>query len=55
MNLSDKTIVITGGARGIGREMALAYKKSGANVAICSRTQADLDAAMRELREISSG
>lgn len=34
MNVTDKTIVITGGGRGLGRAMALAFAAKGARLAI---------------------
>ena len=40
--LSDKTVVITGGARGIGREIALKMADAGANIAlvdVCRREE----------------
>ena len=36
-NLTGRTALVTGGSRGLGREMALAFAKKGANVAIVSR------------------
>ncbi|SDH88943.1 SDR family oxidoreductase [Alteribacillus bidgolensis] len=36
-NLENKTAIVTGGGRGLGRQMALAYADAGANVVICSR------------------
>ncbi|MCP4503617.1 MAG: NAD(P)-dependent oxidoreductase [Deltaproteobacteria bacterium] len=37
-NLKGRTLVITGGSRGIGREVALRAAKDGANVAILAKT-----------------
>jgi NAD(P)-dependent dehydrogenase (short-subunit alcohol dehydrogenase family) len=38
MKLKDKVVVITGSTRGIGRAVAEACAKEGANVVICSRS-----------------
>jgi 3-oxoacyl-[acyl-carrier protein] reductase len=35
MQLKDKVAIITGGARGLGREIALRFVKEGASVTIC--------------------
>ncbi len=49
LGLSGKNAVITGATRGIGRAIANLLADEGANLAICSRNQADLDAAVEEL------
>ncbi len=38
MTLKDKTVFITGGSRGIGREIALRCARDGANVALVAKT-----------------
>lgn len=43
MQLKDKLIAITGGGRGIGRAMALAFAQRGANVALLDINAADLE------------
>ena len=41
--LDDKVAVITGGGRGLGATIALAFAEAGADVVISSRTRAQLD------------
>ena len=42
MDIKGKTIVITGGGRGLGRSMALAFAQKGANLALLDLNQEDL-------------
>lgn len=51
---SGKTVLITGGGQGIGREAALAFAREGANVAICGRNSASLGAVAAELRALGA-
>jgi NAD(P)-dependent dehydrogenase (short-subunit alcohol dehydrogenase family) len=41
--LQDRTVIVTGAGKGIGRATALAFADAGANVVACARTQADVD------------
>lgn len=45
-NLTDKIAIVTGGSKGIGREIALKLYSHGASVAICARTQSDIDSVV---------
>ncbi len=47
--LEGRAALITGGARGLGLEIARAYLREGARVVICARSTAALDAAQEEL------
>jgi NAD(P)-dependent dehydrogenase (short-subunit alcohol dehydrogenase family) len=49
ISLDDRTIIITGGSRGIGEAIAAACLDAGARVVLASRKQADLDAAASRL------
>ncbi|MFC1823845.1 SDR family NAD(P)-dependent oxidoreductase [Thermodesulfobacteriota bacterium] len=45
-----KVALITGGSRGIGRSIALAFADAGADIAISGRKQEDLDKAAEEIK-----
>ena len=47
--LKGKTAVVTGAGRGIGKSIALTFAKAGADVAICARSEAELDAVKTEI------
>jgi len=49
-DLKDKTAIVTGGGRGIGRAIALGLADTGASVAVCGRTQKDIDSVADEIR-----
>lgn len=51
--LDNKTIIITGGSKGIGRDMALTLAELKANVVISGRNQAVLNDTLRELHEFN--
>jgi len=49
LGLKDKVVLITGGSKGIGYACAELFQQEGARVAICSRSQANIDAALSRL------
>ncbi len=54
MNIVSKTIVVTGTSEGIGREIALALARRGANIALVARNQAHLEAVLTEVTALGS-
>jgi NAD(P)-dependent dehydrogenase (short-subunit alcohol dehydrogenase family) len=51
MRLREKTALITGGAKGIGKAVAKAYVKEGASVIICGRNEETLKEACQEISQ----
>nr|WP_263324543.1 SDR family NAD(P)-dependent oxidoreductase [Neobacillus sp. Marseille-Q6967] len=53
-DLQHKTVIVTGGSKGIGKDIALSFAKLGANVIIVGRGAADLEQTLGELRDQGS-
>ena len=51
-NLKNKTAVVTGAGKGLGRACAIALAESGANLVIISRTKKDLDEVSKKVKKL---
>lgn len=49
-DLSGRTAIVTGGSRGIGKEMALGLAEAGANLMLCARRAEWLNETVEEFR-----
>lgn len=49
MRLREKIAIVTGGGRGIGRAIALAFAREGAHVAVSSRTESEINQVKNEI------
>lgn len=50
--LKGKIAVITGAGRGIGKSIALTFAKAGADVAICARSEVEIDATAEAVKAL---
>jgi NAD(P)-dependent dehydrogenase (short-subunit alcohol dehydrogenase family) len=53
-NLKNKTAVVTGAGKGLGRACAIALAEAGANLVIISRTQKDLNKVSQKIKKLNS-
>ena len=53
-NLKNKTAIVTGAGKGLGRACAIALAEAGANLVIISRTKKDLDEVSKKIKKLKS-
>jgi NAD(P)-dependent dehydrogenase (short-subunit alcohol dehydrogenase family) len=51
MGIQDRSVLITGAGRGIGKRLAMGFAQSGAKVGLLARSQAELDLAKLEIEQ----
>ena len=54
INLKNKTALVTGAGKGIGKACSIALAEAGANLIIISRTKKDLDKVAKIIRKFKS-
>ena len=51
-NLKNKTAIVSGGGKGLGRACAIALAEAGVNLVIISRTKKDLDEVSKKVKKL---
>ena len=54
-SLTGKTVIVTGGGRGLGRAMAFGLAREGANVCIAAHIQDDILSVEEEVKRLNYG
>ena len=52
MRLKDKSAIITGGGRGIGKAIALGFANQGAHIVVAARTESEVIAVAEKVKEL---
>ena len=52
-NTQDRTALITGGGRGIGKETAIMLARQVENIVVCSRTKNEINEVVKDIEEIN--
>jgi NAD(P)-dependent dehydrogenase (short-subunit alcohol dehydrogenase family) len=54
MRLKDRVCIITGGGRGLGRDMSLAFSREGAHIVVSGTTESAINSTAAEIRAIGA-
>ena len=52
-NKQNRTALITGSGRGIGKETAIILARHVENIVVCSRTKSEINEAVKDIEEIN--